>query len=104
MFFIDFRNEDIVESDQPNSNISLSILEVQDQQERPDTSEISIIDDCGTVPWTELLNFRPIVDYKYAYFHHDDDDVQQSTTDFIDENNLKPNILCTGSACDAIDE
>lgn len=56
-------------------------------------------DDCDIVPPTIILNQDLIVDYKYAYFHHDDEDVQQNFASFVIGDNLEPNVLCAGDEC-----
>ena len=74
------------------------IPKLQDEQSSPKTDGISVIDDCDNIPPTVILNRQLIVDYKYAYFHHDDHDIDQNS--FIDGNHSDPNVLCAGDECD----
>lgn len=73
------------------------MLEVQDQQERPETCKYCSINDYNTKPPTVFLNLDPIVHHKYSDFHHDDEDVQENSTNFIKkDDNLNPYLLCVG--------
>lgn len=86
---------------QPNPKISYSPLKESDHQEKTDKNELSIIDDCDLVPPTVILNQQLIVDYKYAYFHHED--VQENPNSFLKENSLEPTVLCIGIGCNEIE-
>lgn len=59
--------------------------------------------DCDTLPPTIILNQDLIVDYKYAYFHHDNEDVQQNLASFVVGDKLEPNLMCTGDECQTSD-
>lgn len=60
-------------------------------------------DGCQKIlPPTVILNEDSIVDYKYAFFHHDDEDVQKDIDSFVVDN-LKPKVLCTNDQCYMVD-
>lgn len=59
--------------------------------------------DCESVPPTVILNKDLIVDYKYAYFHHDDEDVQKNAESFVVGDDLEPTIVCAGDDCKTAD-
>lgn len=73
---------------------------VQNQQEKPQTKEISVIDDCNTETLTVVLNDVLIVDGKYDGVHHDAEDVQENSTSFLDETNTESEVLCEAETCD----
>lgn len=96
-----FRNEDAVEAVPATPNISSPMTSIPNQQEMPQSKEISVTDDCSkkTDTPTFNLNTDPIIDYKYAYMNHDDEDVQQNTTSFMDVKDSEPKVLCKGEIC-----
>lgn len=95
---------DVADSGHPNPKITISDSKQSDQQEPVDKNELSFIDDCDLVPPTIILNSQQlIVDFKYAYFHHDDEDVQNDANSFLHKNNLEPTALCSGSGCNEIE-
>lgn len=55
--------------------------------------------ECGAIPETLIMNRDLIVEYQYAYFHHDDEDVQQNPQNFITNNSSDFIKLCSGDEC-----
>lgn len=45
------------------------------------------------------MNKDLIVEYKYAYFHHDKDDVQENHEYFVGANETEGIVLCHGDEC-----
>ena len=64
------------------------------------STAMSADSDCEDIPPpTVVMNQELIVEYKYAYFHHDMNDVQQNYEDFVKSEELDPIVLCSGDEC-----
>lgn len=64
------------------------------------SADLQFNNDCEDEPApTVVMNKDVIVEYKYAYFHHDTDDVLTNAEDFIEATDLDPIDLCSGKRC-----
>lgn len=68
-------------------------------KEEPEEKSVILMGDCDYMPPTVVINDDLIVDFKYAFFHHDAEDVQQNVPNFIESDDVKSIILCSGDDC-----